>query len=37
MEALTEFLASDKRFKIDLDRERLMLTMNPNGYLRRVN
>jgi cephalosporin hydroxylase len=36
MEALTEFLAVDSHFKIDLDRERLMLTMNPHGYLRRV-
>ena len=36
MEALTEFLVADKRFRIDLGRQRLMLTMNPNGYLRRV-
>ena len=36
MEALTAFIAKDKRFKIDLDRERLILTMNPHGYLRRV-
>ena len=36
MEAIQEFFTLDKRFKIDLDRERLMLTMNPNGYLRRV-
>jgi cephalosporin hydroxylase len=35
-EAVQEFVASDKRFKIDLDRERLMLTFNPNGFLRRV-
>ena len=36
MEAIEQFLAVDKRFKIDLARERLMLTMNPCGYLRRV-
>ena len=37
MEAIQEFLALDKRFKIDRERERLMLTTNPNGYLRRVD
>lgn len=35
-EAVQEFLAADKRFAIDRDRERLMLTMNPSGYLRRM-
>jgi cephalosporin hydroxylase len=35
-EAIQEFVASDKRFKSDLDRERLMLTFNTNGFLRRV-
>jgi len=36
MEAIQAFLPTDPRFAIDRDRERLMLTMNPSGYLRRV-
>ena len=36
MEAIQEFLPQDKRFIIDVSRERLMLTMNPKGYLQRV-
>jgi cephalosporin hydroxylase len=35
-EAVAEFLAADKRFAIDGDRERLLLTLNPSGYLRRM-
>jgi cephalosporin hydroxylase len=35
-EAVQEFLAADRRFTVDRDRERLMLTMNPNGFLRRT-
>ncbi len=36
-EAVEEFLATDHRFQIDLGRERLLLTMNPHGFLRRVD
>lgn len=36
MEAIEEFLPRDGRFVVDLSRERLMLTMNPKGFLRRV-
>lgn len=35
-EAVEEFVNMDDRFKIDLSRERLMLTMNPHGFLKRV-
>lgn len=35
-EAIQDFLASDRRFAIDRDRERLLLTLHPSGYLRRV-
>jgi cephalosporin hydroxylase len=35
-EAVMEFVKTDDRFKIDLSRERLMLTMNPHGFLKRV-
>lgn len=34
-EAVQDFLAADERFAIDTYRERLLLTMNPGGYLRR--
>ncbi len=36
MEATTEFLRSDPRFEVDRSQERLMFTMHPGGYLRRV-
>jgi cephalosporin hydroxylase len=36
MEALTEFLATNPDFVSDRGRERLMFTMHPNGYLRRI-
>lgn len=35
-EAEEEFLKANKNFKIDKYRERLFLTFNPNGYLKRV-
>lgn len=35
-EAVEAFVAQDKRFEVDLSKERLMLTMNPHGFLRRV-
>ena len=35
-EAIQDFLAIDRRFQIDHNRERLLLTVNPSGYLRRV-
>jgi cephalosporin hydroxylase len=35
MEALDTFLREDGDFSIDPDREKLLLTFNPRGYLRR--
>ena len=35
-EAVAEFLATDERFKVDRWQERLMLTFNPMGYLRKI-
>jgi cephalosporin hydroxylase len=35
-EAIQEFLATDKRFEVDRQKERLLLTFNPSGYLKRV-
>jgi cephalosporin hydroxylase len=35
MEALEEFLKTDQRFVVDRSREKLLLTFNPRGYLRR--
>ena len=37
MEALEEFLGETDAFEIDPACERFLLTMNPKGYLRRVN
>jgi cephalosporin hydroxylase len=36
MEAIRAFLAQDDRFEADATKERFLLTMNPNGYLRRI-
>jgi cephalosporin hydroxylase len=36
MEAIDDFLAQDKRFEVDPTRERLLMTVNPRGYLKRV-
>lgn len=36
MEAVEEFLASNRQFESDRSRERLLFTMNPKGYLKRV-
>ena len=35
MEAVTEFLSGTDAFEVDHSREKLMLTFNPSGYLRR--
>jgi cephalosporin hydroxylase len=35
-EAVEEFLKDDSRFVVDRKREKLLMTFNPNGYLRRV-
>jgi cephalosporin hydroxylase len=35
-EAVQEFLASDDRYVIDKEKEKFMLTFNPDGYLLRV-
>jgi cephalosporin hydroxylase len=37
MEAVEKFLAVDKHFVSDEDRERLLLTFCPRGFLKRVN
>lgn len=36
MEAVDEFLAENDRFRPDRQRERLLFTMHPKGYLKRV-
>ena len=36
MEAVFEFLETNSDFVIDKDREKFLLTFNPNGYLKRV-
>jgi cephalosporin hydroxylase len=36
MEAVVEFLREDDRFEVDRAQERLMFTMHPSGYLKRV-
>ncbi len=36
MEAVNEFLATNDQFRPDREAERLMFTMHPNGYLKRV-
>jgi cephalosporin hydroxylase len=35
-EAITEFLARDKRFVIDHQKEKFFMSFNPSGYLKRV-
>jgi cephalosporin hydroxylase len=36
MEAVHEFLSTNKDFQIDKSRERLLFTMYPNGYLKKI-
>ena len=36
MEAAQQFLKETSGFEVDAAREKLMLTFNPRGYLRRV-
>ena len=36
MEAIYEFFKNNKEFEIDKSREKLLLTWNPNGYLKKV-
>ena len=36
MEAVTEFLAKDRTFRVDRSRERFFLTSNPNGFLLKI-
>jgi cephalosporin hydroxylase len=36
MEAVKQFLANNREFEVDHSREKFMLTVSPNGYLRRV-
>jgi cephalosporin hydroxylase len=36
-EAVAEFLERDDRFEIDANRERMLFTFNPNGFLRRLD
>lgn len=35
-EAIQEFMAVDDRYEIDTSRERMMFTLNPSGFLRRL-
>lgn len=37
MEALEEFMKTNKQFMIDKEKETHLLTFNPNGYLKRTN
>ena len=37
MEAVEEFLRTQKSFVIDREREKFFMTFNPAGYLRRIN
>jgi len=37
MEAVNEFLATNDQFRPDREAERLMFTMHPKGYLKRIN
>ena len=36
LEAIATFLAASDEFEIDHEREKFLITFNPNGYLRRV-
>ena len=36
MEAILEFLPQNPSFVVDKDRERFMMTLNPNGYLKKI-
>ena len=36
MEAVEEFLAADRRFEVERECEKFLMTYNPGGYLRRV-
>jgi cephalosporin hydroxylase len=36
-EAVDDFLAKNKNFVQDRQRERLLMTMHPGGYLKRVS
>jgi cephalosporin hydroxylase len=36
MEAVEEFLKSNRGFVIDREREKFYLTFNPSGYLKRM-
>lgn len=36
MEAIEEFLKENNQFAVDRDKEKLLLTFNPCGYLRRI-
>jgi cephalosporin hydroxylase len=36
MEAVTKFLEESSEFVVDRSREKLLMTFNPSGWLRRV-
>jgi cephalosporin hydroxylase len=36
MEAIDEFLLTNKEFVIDSSREKFMMTFNPKGYLKKI-
>jgi len=37
MEAVKEFLSHHSEFSIDKDKEKLLMTFNPNGYLKKIS
>ncbi|GAI83537.1 unnamed protein product, partial [marine sediment metagenome] len=37
MEAVDDFLKENKDFVVDKNKEKLILTFNPNGYLKKIN
>ena len=37
MEAVRRFLGENSDFEVDRRCERFLMTLNPNGYLKRVN
>ncbi|MHA1540433.1 MAG: CmcI family methyltransferase [Alphaproteobacteria bacterium] len=37
MEALKRFIKDNKNFVIDKSKERFMMTLNPNGYLKKIS
>jgi cephalosporin hydroxylase len=36
LQAIEAFLAGNRDFEVDREREKFLITFNPSGYLRRV-